>query len=131
MFGVSQSRVYSLSIWAPSNIIVGCPESDKDWKEELVILEGQWVQEGVPEYELPYMGFSTVPAWSKPVMENFDPILIWELQYIATLPIVERHCRVLMSLNSVAQCRFLKMEDFKWLEKSNYIPNREEATKTL
>ena len=56
------SKVYSFSTLAQSNIIVGFPESDKDWKDELVVLEGAWAQKGTPKNELPRLKFAYVNA---------------------------------------------------------------------
>ena len=36
--------------WAPINIIIGLLESEKYWNEELVVLEGKWM-DGVPAEE--------------------------------------------------------------------------------
>lgn len=96
-----------------------------------MVLKGQWAQKSVLEFKFLHVRFATVPTWSKQVMETFDSVLIKELQHISTLPIIERHCQVLMSLEFLAQRRFLKIKGFKLLEKTKYVPNREEATKDL
>ena len=83
------SGIYSFSICAKSNIIVGCPKSYQDWKNELVILEREWAQARTLESELPHLGFTTISHRSKPAPDTFDSVLIEELQHIATIPIVE------------------------------------------
>ena len=45
------SGIYSFNLWASSNIIIELLESKKGWKEELVVLEGQWMVPRVPAEE--------------------------------------------------------------------------------
>ena len=70
---------------------MGCLESDKNWKEELVVLEGAWAEEGNPANEQPSLKFITVKAYAKPALGDFKDELIKELKHIATLLITDRH----------------------------------------
>ena len=75
---------------------MGYPESDKNWKEEMVLLEGAWAEKGTPADELPSLNFKMIDAWAKPALSDFKDALIEELKYIATLPITDRHYQVLL-----------------------------------
>ena len=62
------SGIYSFSAWAHSNLIIRCLESDKNWKEELVLLEGVWAEKGTPSEDLPELAFHVSYGWVKPTL---------------------------------------------------------------
>ena len=66
-------------------------------------------------FQIAYIRFVMVPAWSKPSLDSFDKDLVQELKHIATLFAFLRHWRVLLAPDSLALSGFLPREDFKWL----------------
>ena len=75
--------LYSLSSWAPGNLVVGNPDSEKNWKEELVVVDGQWFAEDtLPEEVLP-TSFGIAMHWKTPTSKVYEKVLIQELGFLA------------------------------------------------
>ena len=103
----SSVGIYSLNSWASGNLVIGTPDSEKNWKEELVVVHGRWFAEDTLPAEVPSTSFGLAKHWKKPSSEGYDKILIQELGFLAQLPILHRHWKVLLSWKALAKCHFL------------------------
>ena len=87
----SSVGLYSLSSWDSGNLVIGNLESEKNWKEELVVVSRKWYSnEALPE-DIPPTSFEMAKGWKKSTLENYDKVLIQELIFMANLPIRHRH----------------------------------------
>ena len=89
--------LYSLSTWAPGNLVIGNPNSEKNWKEELVVVKGQWYSDDTLHKEIPSTTFGLAKHWKKPTSDGYDKVLIQELGFLAQLLVLQRHWKVLFS----------------------------------
>ena len=83
--------LYSLSSWASGNLVIDNPDSEKNWKEELVVVAGQWYSDDTLAEEIPSTIFGIAKHWKKPSSDRYDKVLIQELGFMALLPILRRH----------------------------------------
>ena len=99
--------IYSINSWASGNLVIGNPDSEKNWKEELVVVKGRWFAEDTMPAEVPPTSFGLAKHWKKPSFESYDKVLIQELGFLAQLPVLRRHWKVLLSWKALVKCRFL------------------------
>ena len=99
--------LYPLSSWAPGNLVIGNSESEKNWKEELVLVIREWYSSDTPAEDIPPTNFGLAKSWKKPNFHRYDQILIQELGFLAQIPILHMHWKVLLSWKSLVRCEFL------------------------
>ena len=57
--------LYSLSSWDPGNIVIDNLDSEKNWKEELVVVDSQWYSDDTLPKEIPLTTFGIAKHWKK------------------------------------------------------------------
>ena len=72
-----------------------------------MIVDGQWFTEDTLPEEVPSTSFGIAKHWKKPTSEGYDKVLIQELGFLAQLPILRRHWKVLLSWRALTKCQFL------------------------
>ena len=63
--------------------MIGNPDSEKNWKEELVVVDGQWYFDDTLAKEIPSTIFGLAKHWKKPSFDGYDKFLIQELGFLA------------------------------------------------
>ena len=58
--------IYSLNSWASGNLVIGNPDLEKNWKEELVVIKGRWFAKDTLPAEVPATSFGLAKHWKKP-----------------------------------------------------------------
>ena len=89
--------LYSFSTWAPGNLVIGDQDSEKNWKEKLVIVDGQWYSDDTLPEEIPSTTFGIAKHWKKPIFDGYNKVLIQELGFLAQLLVLRGHWKVRLS----------------------------------
>ena len=87
--------------------MIGNPDSEKNWKEELVVISEKWYSDDTPAKEIPSTSFGLPKSWKKTTLEDYDKVLIQELPFLDKLPILHRHWKVLLSWRALARCKYM------------------------
>ena len=67
--------------------MTGNPDLEKNWKEELVVVDGQWYSDDTLPEEIPSTTFGIAKQWKKPTSDKYDKVLIQELGFLTQLPV--------------------------------------------
>ena len=66
--------------------MIGNPELENNWKEELVVVSGRWYSNDTLLDEVPRASFKVARGWKKPPHQEFELVLIQEMIFISNLP---------------------------------------------
>ena len=71
-------------------------------------MSSQWYSRNTLPREVPRTSFEVAYRWKKPLLVDYESVLIQELIFISKLPVCHRHMKVLLLRRNLAKCGYLE-----------------------